>query len=48
MKDEDFTPVMMLGKGDVKLALGDKYNPYGKHNENLKYYILVTSGYHVA
>lgn len=48
MKDDDYMPPSLGGSGNITMCLDKVYNPYGKHNPDLKYYILVTSGYHIA
>jgi hypothetical protein len=48
MKDEPYMPKYLGGSGDLSIGVSPKYIPFAPYNENLKYYILVTAGYHIA
>jgi hypothetical protein len=49
LKDEPYLPWQLGGSGDFTLGFTEEWFPFPiRNNDNLKYYILVTSGYHVA
>lgn len=48
LKDEEYLPWSLGGKGDFKLAFTDKNWNYPTHPKGLAEYALVTMGYHVG